>query len=197
MREFIIGLWSTLLWRGGLSVAFGICAFVWPGNFMEVLVVVFGFYLLIDGIMAVWGAYMDKGEDGSRIVPMAVGLVTIGIGVLALVAPSTIIRSCAVDRYLEHLLGHPANSHFVRPARGVARQWLAGFCRRNLDPLRHRHRLLLVGGCRHPCVAYRHRRNRYRVDFALARLQATRRGQANNQQGLTPQTTPPAHETTR
>ena len=99
MREFIIGLWSTLLWRGGLSVVFGICAFVWPGNFMEVLVVVFGIYLLFDGIMAVWGSYMDKGEDGSRIVPMAVGLVTIGIGVLALVAPSTIIR------YLVLLIG--------------------------------------------------------------------------------------------
>ena len=33
MREFIIGLWYTLLWRGGLSVTFGVCAFVSPGNF--------------------------------------------------------------------------------------------------------------------------------------------------------------------
>lgn len=99
MREFIIGLWSTLLWRGGLSVAFGVCAFVWPGNFMKILAVVFGIYLLVDGSMAVWGAYMEKGKNGNHIVPMSIGLVTMVIGLLALVAPSTVIR------YLVLLIG--------------------------------------------------------------------------------------------
>lgn len=92
MREFVIGMWFTLLWRGALSIVFGICAFVWPGNFMEVLVIVFGLYLLVDGIMAVWGAYMDTGEDRSRFLPKAIGLVTLSIGLLALVFPAVVIR---------------------------------------------------------------------------------------------------------
>lgn len=92
MRELIIGMWSTLLWRGALSVVFGICAFVWPGNFMEVLVIVFGFYLLVDGIMAMWGAYIDKGEDRSRFLPIAIAFTTISIGLLALISPPVVIR---------------------------------------------------------------------------------------------------------
>ena len=99
MREVLIGLWSTLLCRGALSIFFGVCAFVWPGNFMEVLAAVFGIYVLVDGLMALWGAYAGKGEDRSRFFSFAVGAVSVAVGLLALFTPTTVIR------YLVLLIG--------------------------------------------------------------------------------------------
>jgi uncharacterized membrane protein HdeD (DUF308 family) len=92
MREDLVGMWSTLLWRGALSIVFGICAFVWPGNFMEVLAVAFGIYVLVDGVMALWGAYAGKAEDRSRFFSFAAGVVSVAVGLLALFTPTTVIR---------------------------------------------------------------------------------------------------------
>jgi uncharacterized membrane protein HdeD (DUF308 family) len=99
MREVLVGMWSVLLWRGALSIVFGICAFVWPGNFMDVLATVFGIYVLFDGVMALWGAYASKNEDRSRFFSIAVGVVSVAIGLLALFTPTTVIR------YLVLLIG--------------------------------------------------------------------------------------------
>jgi uncharacterized membrane protein HdeD (DUF308 family) len=92
MRDFLVAMWSTLLWRGALSIAFGLCAFAWPGNFMIVLAVIFGIYALIDGLLTLWGAYVGKAENKSRLIAGVLGAIVIAIGLLALFAPSTVIR---------------------------------------------------------------------------------------------------------
>ena len=99
MREFLVGMWSTLLWRGALSIVFGISAFVWPGNFMDVLAIAFGIYVLVDGVVALWGAYAGRSEDGSRFFSIVAGVASIAVGLLALFAPTIVIR------YLVLLIG--------------------------------------------------------------------------------------------
>jgi uncharacterized membrane protein HdeD (DUF308 family) len=99
MREVLVGMWSTLLWRGALSIVFGISAFVWPGKFMEVLAAAFGIYVLVDGLMSLWGTYAGKTADRSRFFSIAAGVVSVAVGLLALFVPATVIR------YLVLLIG--------------------------------------------------------------------------------------------
>jgi uncharacterized membrane protein HdeD (DUF308 family) len=91
MREVLVGMWSTLLWRGALSLAFGISAFVWPGNFMEVLAMVFGIYVLIDGAVALWGSFQGRGDGSNRLFTTVVGVASVIIGLIALFAPGLVI----------------------------------------------------------------------------------------------------------
>ncbi len=89
MQSFLAGLWYTLIVRGVLSIIFGICAFAWPGNFMAVLSMVFGVYLLIDGAVSVWSALASK-EQG-RTFSIFGGLLSIAIGLTALITPAAFI----------------------------------------------------------------------------------------------------------
>ena len=75
MQSFLTGLWSTLMVRGVLSVIFGLCAFVWPGNFMAA--------------PSVWSALGNKQQ--SRMFPVIAGLLAIAIGLAAVLAPATFI----------------------------------------------------------------------------------------------------------
>lgn len=47
------GNWWALLFRGMVAVLFGLFALLWPGLTLAVLVVVYGAYALVDGILAV------------------------------------------------------------------------------------------------------------------------------------------------
>jgi len=89
MESFLAGLWSTLIVRGLLSIVFGICAFVWPGNFMAVLSMIFGVYLLVDGAVSVWSAFATK-EQG-RTFSILGGLLSIAIGLTAIITPAAFI----------------------------------------------------------------------------------------------------------
>jgi len=44
--------WWAVLLRGVLAILFGILAFAWPGITLEVLVLFFGAYALVDGVFA-------------------------------------------------------------------------------------------------------------------------------------------------
>lgn len=92
MRDFFVAMWSTFLWRGTLSIAFGLCALVWPGDFMKVLTVIFGLYAVIDGLLTLWASYAGKAEEKSRLLSGGLGVIAIAIGLLALLTPLTIVR---------------------------------------------------------------------------------------------------------
>jgi uncharacterized membrane protein HdeD (DUF308 family) len=89
MESFFAGLWSTLIVRGSLSIIFGICAFVWPGNFMAVLSMIFGVYLLVDGTVSVWSAFATKQQG--RAFSILGGLLSIAIGLTAIITPAAFI----------------------------------------------------------------------------------------------------------
>ena len=43
--------WWVAALRGALAVIFGVAAFVWPGLTLEVLVLLFGAYAFVDGVV--------------------------------------------------------------------------------------------------------------------------------------------------
>jgi uncharacterized membrane protein HdeD (DUF308 family) len=78
----IIDRWWLLALRGVASILLGIAAFVVPGITLLVLVILFGAYLLIDGVLAIVAGVM--GRSWLLVLEGAAGVVA---GLLTLVWP--------------------------------------------------------------------------------------------------------------
>ena len=74
--------WWALVVRGCLAILFGVLAFAWPGITLELLVVLFGAYALVDGMFAL-AAAVSGGWDGRPWGALLVEAVT---GILAGIA---------------------------------------------------------------------------------------------------------------
>ena len=80
--------WWTLVVRGVLALIFGLAALVWPGLTLFVLVILFGVYALLDGVMAIIVAIEERRNTQQMWVLLLVGIVGIAAGVLTLVWPA-------------------------------------------------------------------------------------------------------------
>ena len=69
-----------------IGVVFGIVAMVWPDKTVVVLVVLWGCWALVDGIMAIGAAGFVQGT-GSKVVMILLGVVSLGVAFFALVRP--------------------------------------------------------------------------------------------------------------
>ncbi len=52
MLEYLSRYWWTLAIRGAIAVVFGLAALIWPHITLRVLVWLFGFYAVVDGLLA-------------------------------------------------------------------------------------------------------------------------------------------------
>jgi uncharacterized membrane protein HdeD (DUF308 family) len=77
--------WWVIGLRGLAAVLFGVLAFVWPGMTLAVLVLLFGAYALVDGILAVVVAV--RGGTDHRLVMGLEGVVGVLAGLAAFVFP--------------------------------------------------------------------------------------------------------------
>ena len=78
--------WWLILLRGIVSILFGVLAFVWPGVTLFTLVLFYGAFMLIDGVLALAHAVMG-GNVGSRWWLALVGVAGIVAGVLTFLWP--------------------------------------------------------------------------------------------------------------
>ena len=79
--------WWVFLVRGVVAVLFGILAFVWPGITLLALVLLFGIYAIIDGIMSLTRAFSASKRRQSWIWPVLGGVVSIAAGIVTFVWP--------------------------------------------------------------------------------------------------------------
>ena len=100
MLAEVAGSWWTFLLRGIAAVLFAIAAFVWPGLTLTVLVLFWGAFALVDGVVAIaagararWWSVLFLGVIG--VLAGLVALFMPGITALALVL---VIASWAVLR---------------------------------------------------------------------------------------------------
>jgi uncharacterized membrane protein HdeD (DUF308 family) len=77
--------WWVIALRGLAAVLFGVLAFVWPGMTLAVLVLLFGAYALVDGILAIVVA--ARGGADHRLVMGLEGVVGVLAGLAAFVLP--------------------------------------------------------------------------------------------------------------
>jgi len=79
--------WWLLLIRGIAAIVFGVLAFAWPGLTLVTLVLFYGAFALVDGVIALVAAL----TGGARPVPtwwlVVVGILGIGAGIATFVMP--------------------------------------------------------------------------------------------------------------
>ncbi len=77
--------WWLVALRGIAAILFGVLAFVWPGITLAVLVILFGAYALVDGILGLIAAL--RGETQHRLALALEGVVSVVAGLVAFVWP--------------------------------------------------------------------------------------------------------------
>src|SRR5213592_2627943 len=79
--------WWVPVLRGIAAVLFGIMAFVYPGLTVAVLVLLFGAWILVDGVFRVIGAIGHRASDKDWGFDLIIGIMGIIIGFLTFHAP--------------------------------------------------------------------------------------------------------------
>lgn len=82
LRQIVAGHWWILLVRGLAAMLFGVLAFVWPGLTLASLVLLYGAYCLVDGVIALTGGF-----GGGFWQSLILGLVSIGAGIATFLYP--------------------------------------------------------------------------------------------------------------
>lgn len=81
--------WWVPLLRGIAAILFGLLALVWPGLTVYVLLVAFGVYAVIDGVMAIIISFRRRSFDENWWAWLVEGLLSLIIGVMAMAWPKT------------------------------------------------------------------------------------------------------------
>ena len=80
--------WWVAVLRGLIAIAFGAAAFIWPGVTLEILIVLFGAYALVDGITALLLGVLGIGSNERWWAAVASGVVGVLAGVATFAQPA-------------------------------------------------------------------------------------------------------------
>jgi uncharacterized membrane protein HdeD (DUF308 family) len=87
MLQTLARNWWAVVLRGVFAVLFGVGTFFWPGITLAVLVLLYGGYLFIDGILAVLWALARRHEGAFPWGVFLAGLASLAAGVVTLLWP--------------------------------------------------------------------------------------------------------------
>jgi len=87
MLELFARYWWALALRGAAAILFGILALVWPDLTLLTLVILFGAYVLVDGVFSVFAGSKAQDEHERWWALVLEGLAGIAIGIITLVWP--------------------------------------------------------------------------------------------------------------
>jgi uncharacterized membrane protein HdeD (DUF308 family) len=79
-------VWPLVL-RGVVAILFGVAAVLWPGITLLALALLFGVYVLVEGVVALVGAFRERLSGGRRVARVLVGVLGVAAGVLTLAWP--------------------------------------------------------------------------------------------------------------
>src|SRR6266487_4052208 len=82
--------WWLVALRGALAVVFGVAAFVWPGITFDVLVLLFGAYAFVDGILLFGFGLLAAGEHDRWWLLVLSGILGVAVGVLTFFQPAAV-----------------------------------------------------------------------------------------------------------
>jgi uncharacterized membrane protein HdeD (DUF308 family) len=73
--------------RGIVAILFGVLTYIQPGLTLAALVILFGAYSLVDGVIAVFASLSNRREYPDWWIAFLSGLLSIGIGVITFLRP--------------------------------------------------------------------------------------------------------------
>src|SRR5258705_292769 len=79
--------WWLLLLRGIAAILFGVLAFVWPGLTLVTLVLLYGAFALVDGVVSLIAAFTGSPKPAPTWWLIVVGLLGIAAGIVIFVWP--------------------------------------------------------------------------------------------------------------
>src|SRR3954469_21800643 len=79
--------WWLLLIRGIAAIVFGILAFAWPGLTLVTLVLFYGAFAMVDGVIALVAAFTGRHKPVPTWWLVVIGLLGIGAGIATFVMP--------------------------------------------------------------------------------------------------------------
>jgi uncharacterized membrane protein HdeD (DUF308 family) len=85
--ENVAANWSAVLFRGLAAVAFGLVTMIAPGLSLIALVLVFGAYALVDGVLTLITALRGRGANEPLWLLVLQGIAGIGAGAITLFRP--------------------------------------------------------------------------------------------------------------
>jgi len=88
MNALLVASWSSLVLRGLLGIAIGIVTFISPGITLTAIVLLFGAYAFVDGVLSVIGAVRSGRARARWGALLLEGIVGIAAGVIALLSPA-------------------------------------------------------------------------------------------------------------
>lgn len=89
MAAILIGNWWALALRGVVAILFAIIAFFWPGITAVALILLFGIYAGIDGVLALVAALRAARHHGRSGALLVEGVLNILIAVIVFAWPGT------------------------------------------------------------------------------------------------------------
>jgi len=87
MLDVLSRYWWAYVVRGILAILFGILAYAWPGITLATLIILFGAFAFVDGIFLIIKTIGNWSGRDDRWLLLLEGLLGIGIGLLAFIAP--------------------------------------------------------------------------------------------------------------
>ena len=87
MLELMSRYWWALILRGLAAVIFSVLTFVLPGVTLQVLILMFGAYMLVDGVFRVAAALGGRRSSSHWGLMLLHGLLGIGLGIFTWIAP--------------------------------------------------------------------------------------------------------------
>jgi uncharacterized membrane protein HdeD (DUF308 family) len=127
MLEHLGRNWSWIVLRGVATVLFGLLAFVWPGITLAALVIVWGAYAIVDGVLALMAACRVRDQGRPFWALLIVGLLGIAAGVVTFLYPGItalvlllFIAACAVVMGIFQLIAA------IRLRKAIQNEWLLG-----------------------------------------------------------------------
>jgi uncharacterized membrane protein HdeD (DUF308 family) len=120
--------WWVVLLRGVAGIAFGILTFMAPAISLAVLVLLWGAYALVDGVLALLTAIRRRGQIDRWWLLLLEGIVGIAAGVLTLAWPGiTAIALLYVIAAWALLTGAIEIAAAIRLRKVITNEWLLAF----------------------------------------------------------------------
>jgi uncharacterized membrane protein HdeD (DUF308 family) len=124
MIVVLIGDWRTLALRGLATLAFGVVALLWPGLTLTALVILWGAFVLVDGVFMLADVLRGRTAD-HRATRAAMAGVSIAAGVLTFLWPAiTALALLFVIAAWATLTGIAEISAAIRFRRELNNEWL-------------------------------------------------------------------------
>jgi len=79
--------WWVLLLRGIAAIVFGVLAFVWPGLTLVTLVLLYGAFALVDGVLSLIAAFSGSAKPVPTWWLVVVGFLGIAVGLVTFLWP--------------------------------------------------------------------------------------------------------------